>query len=439
MNLEARAQKIAACLREAGHIAYFAGGYVRDRLLGLDAQDIDIATDARPDQVQALFPRTVAVGAHFGVVVVMDGPAAFEVATFRADGAYIDGRRPEGVVFTTPEGDALRRDFTVNGMFFDPTTETIIDFVGGQSDLKERVLRSIGDPPERFREDKLRMLRAVRFSATLGFHIEEKTWQALGSMTAEIGVVSAERIRSELVKIFTSPGRVAGWDLLDASGLMAQILPEIEALKGCEQPPEFHPEGDVFTHTRMMLGKLEGRVSAELAFAVLLHDIAKPVCARRDDTGRIRFNGHETVGARMAEEIMRRLKFSNHSIAATAEMVRHHMAFKDAPNMRTAKLRRFMARETFGEELELHRVDCLSSHGGLDIHDFLKAKREEFANEPIIPPRLITGKDLLALGWKPGPRFRRALDEVQNRQLEGSLHSREEALAFLRSDFGESS
>ena len=439
MDSEARARKIVGLLRDAGYTAYFAGGCVRDRLLGLPAQDIDIATDARPQDVQALFPRTVAVGAHFGVIVVMDGPDAFEVATFRADGAYIDGRHPEGVVFTTPEGDALRRDFTVNGMFFDPIAEKVIDFVGGQADLQGRILRAIGDPSERFREDKLRMLRVVRFAASLGFRIEDATWQALCAMAGEIGVVSAERIRSELVKIFTGPGRVAGWDLLDASGLMSRVLPEIDDLKGCEQPPEFHPEGDVFVHTRMMLGLLGESVSPELAFAVLLHDVAKPACAVRDETGRIRFNGHEMVGARMAEGILRRLKFSNHSIAAVTEMVRHHMAFKDTPHMRPAKLRRFLARETFTEELELHRVDCLSSHGGLDIHDFLKARQSEFANEPIIPPRLITGKDLIAMGWKPGPRFRKALEEIQTRQLEGSLRSRDEAIAFLEGEFSESS
>lgn len=431
MSLEADARMVIERLRKAGHVAYYAGGSVRDRLLGKEARDIDIATDARPEQVQALFSRTVAVGAHFGVVVVLEGGHAFEVATFRSDGAYIDGRRPEGVIFTTAEGDAQRRDFTINGLFFDPLSEEVIDSVGGKADLDARVLRAIGDPRARFEEDKLRVLRGVRLAAALDFQIEPETWAALQSMAPEIGVVSAERIRDELVKMFVSPSRVAGFDLLASSGLMREILPEVAALEGCEQPPEFHPEGDVFVHTRMMLGLLGDTVSPALVFGVLLHDIGKPPCQQVDATGRIRFNGHEHVGARMAGEVMQRLRFSNQDTSTVIELVRNHMAFKDAPQMRTAKLRRFMARESFEEELELHRVDCLCSHGGLDIYEFLQNRRKDFANEPLIPPRLVTGKDLIALGWKPGPRFRETLEAIQTRQLEGTLRSREEALAWL--------
>lgn len=434
MTLQDRALGIVHRLREAGYEALYAGGSVRDMLLGQEPKDIDIATDAEPAEIQRLFERTIPVGAHFGVVIVVVDGTPFEVATFRTDGVYVDGRRPEGVVFTDAKGDAERRDFTINGLFFDPVENKVLDYVGGEQDLRAGLLRAIGEPRERFREDRLRVLRGIRFAAALGFEIEKNTWEALREAAPEIGVISAERIRDELVKIFRAPTRVRGLDLLDDSGLLEILLPEVSALKGCEQPPEFHPEGDVFVHTRIMLGLLGGEVSAALAFGVLLHDIGKPPCFSRDETGRIRFNGHEHVGAEMAEDILRRLKFSNHDIHAAVEMVRHHMAFKDTKNMRLSKLRRFMARETFEEELELHRVDCQSSHGILDIYDFLKTKREEFRNEPVIPPRLVNGDDLIALGWKPGPKFREVLEVIQNRQLEGSLTSKEEALEWLAAE-----
>jgi poly(A) polymerase len=435
MALEREARKVVEKLHRAGHAAYYAGGCVRDRLLGREAQDIDLATDAPPERVQELFAKTVAVGAHFGVVIVHSGRHAFEVATFRSDGAYEDGRRPREVTFTTAEGDAQRRDFTVNGLFYDPLAGEVIDYVGGQADLEARVLRAIGDPLLRFEEDKLRVLRGVRFAAALGFEIEAGTWEAMRAAAPGVAVVSAERVRVELVKIFTGPSRVRGFDLLASSGLMRVLLPEVADLEGCDQPPEFHPEGDVFVHTRLMLGLLPEETSTALAFAVLLHDIGKPPCRSVDPTGRIRFNGHEHVGARMTDDIMRRLRFSNRETAATVEMVRTHMAFKDTPRMRPAKLRRFMARDTFDEEIELHRVDCLASHGGLDIHEFLRAKQTEFANEPLIPPRLVTGGDLIALGWKPGPVFREALEAVQTRQLEGTLSSRDEALAWIAAHY----
>lgn len=433
--MESTARKIVARLRDAGYTALFAGGCVRDMLLGKSPKDFDIATDALPERVQKLFPRTVPVGAQFGVILVVEHGEEYQVATFRADGAYVDGRRPLDVTFTTAEGDALRRDFTINGMFYDPATEQVIDYVDGRKDLDAGLIRAIGNPAHRFAEDKLRVLRGVRFAATLNFEIESATWDALRAGAAAIHEVSAERIREELVKIFVSPQRVRGFDLLDASGLLREILPEVDALRGCEQPPEFHPEGDVFVHTRLMLSLLPDEVSAPLALSVLFHDIGKPPTMQIDPTGRIRFNGHESVSARMTETIMRRLRFSNEETEATMEMVQNHMVFKDVQNMRVARLKRFMARPTFDDELELHRVDCLGSHGMLDNLHFLKARREEFANEPLIPPPLLRGDDLIALGWKPGPKFKEVLDAVQTRQLEGTLRSPGEALAWVREEY----
>jgi len=432
--MEEAATRIVRRLREAGHEAYFAGGCVRDRLLGRPAHDIDVATDAHPEEVQKLFPRTVAVGAQFGVIIVLEEGEEFQVATFRADGIYIDGRRPESVTFTTAEGDALRRDFTVNGLFYDPLENRVLDFVGGREDLKAGLLRCIGTPSDRFQEDKLRLLRGIRFAATLDFRIEPATWSALCDHAPSISAVSAERIRDELVKIFTHPSRVRGFDLLEESGLLDILLPEVTAMKGCEQPPEFHPEGDVFVHTRLMLSLLPAEVSVPLVFSVLFHDIGKPPTARRDETGRIRFNGHESVSATMTEGIFQRLRFSNALTEAVITAVKNHMAFKDVQHMRVATLKRFLARPTIDDELELHRVDCLGSHGLLDNHAFLLAKREEFSREPLIPPPLVTGGDLIALGWKPGPLFKHVLDAVQVRQLEGALASREAALEWVASN-----
>jgi len=400
---------------------------------------VDVATSAHPEQVQKLFPRTVAVGAQFGVVVVLEDGAEFQVATFRADGVYLDGRRPESVTFTTAEGDARRRDFTVNGLFFDPLEGKLLDFVGGEADLRAGIIRCIGEPADRFREDKLRLLRGVRFAATLGFEIAPPTWAALRELAPAITAVSAERIRDELVKTLLHPSRVRGFDLLEESGLLEILLPEVTGMKGCEQPPEFHPEGDVFVHTRLMLSLLPETVSIPLVFSVLFHDIGKPPAFQRDETGSIRFNGHESLGAAMTEEIFERLRFSNAQTEAAVAAVKNHMAFKDVRHMRVATLRRFLARPTFDDEIELHRVDCLGSHGLLDNHAFLLEKREEFSREPLIPPPLVTGRDLISLGWKPGPHFKRVLDAVQVRQLEGSLTSREEAMVWVasRRDFVE--
>ena len=433
--MESAARSIAHRLRERGHIAYFAGGCVRDLLRGQAPKDFDIATDARPEVVQKMFPRTYAVGAHFGVIVVLEKDFQFEVATFRSDGVYLDGRRPVEIHFATAEEDAARRDFTVNGMFFDPEKDEVIDFVGGRADLERKLICAIGDPAQRFAEDRLRLLRAVRFATVLSFEIDLATWDAVRASATSINEISAERIREELVRIFLSPNRVRGWDLLDASGLMKMILPELEAMKGCEQPPQFHPEGDVFKHTRIMLEMLPAEASLPLVFSVLFHDIGKPPTSMVDEEGRIRFNGHDRIGAEMTDAIMERLRFSRAEIDATVEAVRQHMVFKDVPNMRVAKLKRFMARPTFGDELELHRVDCASSHAMMDNYEFLLGKKEEFANEPIIPPPLVSGDDLIALGLKPGPKFGEILEAVETRQLEGALRDREEAIEWVKSEY----
>jgi len=432
---EVAARSIVERLRDKGFEALYAGGCVRDQLLGLDPHDYDVATSASPEQVEALFPRTVPVGAQFGVILVLEQGEEIQVATFRGDGAYLDGRHPESVIYTDAKGDALRRDFTVNGLFRDPLKEEILDFVGGRDDLQAGILRAIGNPSERFAEDKLRMLRAVRFATTLGFKIEPVTWEAVKHHAPEIHSVSAERIRDEFCKILLSPNRLKGFDLLDESRLLREILPEMEPLKGCDQPPDFHPEGDVFVHTRLMLSLLKPEASLPLVLAVLFHDLGKPATRMIDETGRIRFNGHEGVSERMSLTILQRLRFPNEVIDAVLPAVRLHMSFKDVPNMRVATLKRMMARPTFDDELELHRVDCLGSHGMLDNHATLIAKREEFSNEPLIPEPLVTGHDLIELGLKPGPQFAGILQSAQTRQLEGTLKSREEGLKWVKVNF----
>lgn len=435
-TLEGMARRIVERLQQAGHEALYAGGCVRDMLRGVAPHDYDIATSARPEQVQQLFRRTVAVGAQFGVISVIERGADFQVATFRADGEYQDGRHPDSVRFSNAEEDARRRDFTVNGLFYDPVRGQLIDYVGGREDLAAKRLRAIGDPEERISEDRLRMLRAVRFATVLGFEIESATWTAVCKHAPAISEVSMERVRDEFLKTLLAPARVRGFDLLDQSGLLREILPEMEALKGCEQPPQFHPEGDVWVHTRLMLSLLPEEVSTPLLLAVLLHDIAKPATYSFDEAaGRIRFSGHEKLGAEMTEGILTRLRFSRKDIDATVEAVGHHMAFKDVQKMRVAKLKRFLARPTMPDELILHRVDCAGSNGDLSNYHFLRQKLEEFAHEPLIPPPLITGRDLMELGHKPGPRFKEILEAVQSRQLEGTLHSREEALEWVREAF----
>jgi poly(A) polymerase len=434
---EASARDIVQRLQEAGFEAMYAGGCVRDVLRGVVPHDYDIATSARPDEVQSLFRRTVAVGAQFGVISVLVNGGDFQVATFRSDGVYSDGRHPESVQFSDAEEDARRRDFTVNGLFYDPVRGQLRDYVGGQADLEAKILRAIGDPEARFAEDRLRMLRAVRFATVLGFEIEPNTWKAVQKHAASIVEVSAERIRDELLKTLHSPARVRGLDLLDQSGLLHQILPEMEALKGCEQPPQFHPEGDVWIHTRLMLSLLPEEVSTPLLFAVLLHDIAKPATFTLDPAeGRIRFNGHDKLGAEMAAVILTRLRLPKKEIEAAVECIAQHMAFKDVQQMRVSRLKRFLARPTMADELLLHRVDCGGSNQDFSNYDFLVRKMEEFSQEPLIPPPLLTGRDLLALGLNAGPRFKEILDAVQSRQLEGALHGHDEALAWVRKTYG---
>ena len=432
---KAAAIDIIGKLQEKGHIAYLAGGCVRDMLRGEIPKDYDIATSALPEEITSIFSKTREVGVHFGVVIVIVNNQAFDVATFRNDGSYKDGRHPEEVTFSTPQDDTARRDFTVNGIFFDPISEKYIDFVGGKSDIDKKVIRAIGDPNLRFQEDHLRLLRAIRFAARFNYEIEADTWNSIKTNASGISKISKERIRDELTKILLNENRVLGFDLLVESGLMEHIIPEILQLKGCEQPPQFHPEGDVFIHTRLMLSLLKNDPSIELVLSVLLHDIGKPATYSFDEEAdRIRFNGHDKLGAEMSDQILRELKFSNSIIEDVVQMVANHMTFKDVQNMRQSKLKRFMSRSTFNDEIELHRVDCLGSWGGLDNYDFLNKKMIEFANEPIIPQPLLTGKDLIELGWSPGPDLGQTLNSVQDLQLEGKLNSKDEALDWVKSN-----
>jgi len=431
---------LARQLTAAGHVALFAGGCVRDKLLDREPKDYDIASSAMPEEVLKLFPGSNEVGAHFGVVIVKWRGVFVEIATFRTDGCYKDGRRPETVTFSTPEEDAKRRDFTVNGLFEQPESGEVIDHVGGLKDLENKVLRAIGDPVARFSEDALRLMRAVRFSTTLGFELEAGTMAAVKSCARLLGRISIERVRDEFSKILTAPRRREGIELLVDTGLMEHVIPEFLETIGCEQPPEWHPEGDVYTHTCIMLGMLEPDAPLELCLAVLMHDIAKPPCQTRDDdTGRIRFNGHDAMGAEMADKILHRLKYSNDVIAAVVPMVARHMQFMNVQQMRTARLKRFMAEPTFSEEMELHRVDCGSSNGFTDNYEFLQAKAAEFASEPLIPAPLVTGRDLIRVGMKPGPRFKEILDAIQTEQLEGRILDREPALDYLKALAAETS
>jgi poly(A) polymerase len=431
MTLRDRATEIVRRLQQAGFEAYWVGGCVRDLLLGREPEDYDIATSATPAQIEALFPRTVPVGRQFGVVLIIDGGQQFQAATFRAESDYQDGRHPKNVTFSSPQADALRRDFTVNGLFYDPIPGGTYDWVGGTADIKGKVLRTIGEPEERFSEDHLRLLRAVRLAAQLDFRIEPQTFSALQSRASDILKVSAERIRDELIKLFRAPHAGHGLDLLQKSGLLEQILPEISATIGCEQSPDYHPEGSVFNHLRSMLAQLPAGGSPSLAWAVLLHDVGKPRTFSRDErSGTIHFYGHEKIGADMADAILRRLRFPRRQIDEIVKCVLCHMQFKDAPRMRKSTLRRMIMRPTFPLELELHRLDCLGSHGRLDIFDFLVAELKELARQPRIQPPLITGSDLRALGMRPGPEMGALLAEVRDKQLQEELSSRDQALAW---------
>jgi len=423
---------IVRTLKKAGHEACLVGGCVRDLLMRREPKDYDVATSARPEQVAKLFRRTIPVGAQFGVQIVMIGKTPYEVATFRTDQEYKDGRHPEGVVFSSPKEDALRRDFTVNGLFYDPLKRKVIDYVGGREDLKLRMVRAIGDPDRRFAEDRLRMLRAVRFAATLGFRLDPATFKAVQAAAGLITEVSSERIRDELVKLFTGPNPGRGLELLDASGLLKVILPEVDKMKGVQQPPEFHPEGDVFIHTRMVLDGLPNS-SPVVAIGALLHDVGKPPTFRVAE--RIRFDGHDQVGARMAQGICRRLRFSNAERDAISSLVAEHMKFKDVRQMRLSTLKRFMGDSLFPEHMKLHRADCMASHKDLANWNFLRRKLKEMPKKEIKPAPLINGHDLLQIGYPEGPQVGLILKAVEEKQLEKELVSKAEALAWVAEAF----
>ena len=428
------ALSIAQKLKAHGFLVYFAGGCVRDCLMQKTPTDFDIVTTADPEAVEKLFSKTLPVGKQFGVMIVVEEGRNFEVATFRREGGYVDGRHPTEVSFSVPEEDAKRRDFTLNGLFYDPFGGKVIDYVGGEEDIRKKLIRAIGDPEKRFEEDKLRLLRAVRMASVLGFEVEPATWQVLKEKVHKIHEVSPERIRDELVKIFTRPGAGRGFALLSESGLLKEILPEIEVMKGVEQPPEFHPEGDVFVHTKLLLEKLENP-SPVLALAALFHDVGKPpTFAVRD--GRIKFYEHAPLGAALTRDIMKRLRFSNDEIEAVSECVANHMKFADVQKMRSGKLKCFVSRPTFPVELELHRIDCQSCHGMLDNYYFLKKKLEEYAQEELKPKPWVTGHDLRALGMKPGPAMKPILEEIYLLQLEGRFENREQGLDFARKQIG---
>ncbi len=421
-------------LQEAGHQALFAGGCVRDRLLGIEPSDYDIATSARPEQVEDLFERTVPVGKAFGIVLVHEDSHQFEVATFRQDGPYLDGRHPQSVTFTDARHDAERRDFTINAMFEDPISGEVFDYVGGRCDLEARVIRAVGDPRIRFREDRLRMIRATRFAARFGFDIEPSTAAAIREQAASINEVAAERLAAELLKILTEGGARRGFELLDETGLLEHILPEVAAMKGCAQPPNFHPEGDVFVHTMLCLEQLEADCSPTLALGVLLHDVAKPVCAGEKD-GRITFHRHTRVGADMATEICRRLKLSKAVTERVAWLVVQHLRHCSAERMKPSTLKRFLRQDGIEELLELIRIDALASNGDLEHYRFCLDKLAQMPPEEIRPPRLLTGHDLKQLGLTPGPLFRRILHEVENAQLEGRIETHEQALQLVRRNY----
>lgn len=437
------ATEIVRRLRKAGFEAFWAGGCVRDALLGREPHDYDVATNATPDQIEALFSHTIPVGKQFGVIIVVEGGHQFQVATFRAEENYQDGRRPGTVRFSHAREDAIRRDFTVNALFYDPVTEQVHDWVDGEKDLHARLIRTVGSPDERFGEDHLRLLRAIRFAAQLGFEIEAQTLAAVQKHAEKIKLVSAERIRDELNKLFAPPHAARGLTLLHESGLMPHVFPELVPTLTCDQSPDYHPEGTVFNHIRLMLENLPDETTAapsneSLAWSALLHDIAKPVTASRGEDGLIHFYTHEKVGADMAEVILQRLKFPRRQTDEIVAAVRHHMQFKDAPKMRKNTLRRMLLRETFPLELALHRLDCLGSHRQLDIYDFLVEQQAHLNDQPHLHPPLLTGADVIALGMKPGPALGALLHELRDHQLADELKTADEAREWVKARLGES-
>lgn len=436
----AAALAVARRLVEHGHRALFAGGCVRDRLLGREPSDYDVATSATPEEGTALFPHAVTVGARFGVVVVPIDGFNVEVATFRADGLYVDGRRPADVTFSDPPTDASRRDFTVNGLFEDPVTGEILDYVGGRADLEARLLRAIGDPEARFREDHLRLLRAVRFAVQLGFAIEPETLAAVRRLAPLVAGVSAERVRDELLKTLKR-GRGRGLRLLDETGLLPHVLPEATTFRGVTQPPQFHPEGDVFVHTALVLDGLELAGLPEgdqdtLVLAALLHDVGKPSTRTVDAAdGRIRFNGHDALGATMGDAVLERLKLPTKRRAQVADLVAKHMQFPNLPKMRPNRLRQFLGQEDFALHLVLHRADCGAAHGDTSLASFCEEKLAGFRSEPVLPPPLARGEHLLAVGYRPGPRLGALLRWIREQQLDGELGDLETAVRRVRERF----
>ena len=443
---EEAAAEIVAKLRAAGREAYFVGGCVRDMLLGRVPADYDVATSARPEEVLGLFDKTFAVGAQFGVVLVVSkaGDEAeqeilTEVATFRSDGAYSDGRRPDAVRFAdSAEEDVQRRDFTINGLLLDPEAlvrsgdarQATLDTVGGVRDLAARVVRAIGEPHLRFTEDKLRMLRAVRFAARFDFELDPSTAAAIRELAPGIRQVSAERVRDELTKMLTEGRAKRAFELLDETGLLAQVLPEVAKMHGVEQPPQFHPEGDVWKHTLMLLDQLPEGATPTLAWGALLHDVGKPPTFRVGPD-RIRFDGHVEVGVRMAEEILRRLRFGNEEAGQIVSLIANHMRFSDVEKMKESTLKRFFRLPRFAEHLALHRMDCLSSYGSLAYYNFAKERFESLPAEQVHPKLLVTGKDLIEAGYRPGPEFKKLLGLAEDAQLEGRIHTRDEGLALI--------
>jgi poly(A) polymerase len=443
MNARAFAGQICHTLRSKGFQAFLVGGCVRDILLGREPADYDVTTDALPSQVEEIFPGSLTVGAKFGVVIVPEeapassdaGRLQVEVATFRSDVGYSDGRHPDRVDYTkSPQDDVKRRDFTINALLLDPETNEILDFVGGREDLEAGIIRAIGDPATRFGEDKLRMVRAVRFAARFGYAIEPATLKAIQKLAPEIDQISMERLRDELTKILTEGAARRGFELLDQTGLLIYLLPEIAKMKGVEQPPQFHPEGDVWIHTLMMIGGLPAGSSPTLAWGVLLHDVGKPptFTPPAGPNGRIRFDRHVEVGVKMAEQICRRFRFSNEDTEQILALVTNHMKFKDVPRMKPATLKRFVRVDKFGEHLELHRLDSLASHGKLDNYELVSRFIAETSPEQVRPVRLLTGDDLIALGLKPGPRFKAILYNVEEAQLDGTIHTHEEAVRLAQ-------
>ena len=432
------AADIVRRLQEAGHEAFWVGGCVRDLLRGETPTDYDIVTAARPERVREIFSRTIPVGDRFGVCLVVEGGTAFEVATFRTEADYNDGRRPSRIAYATAKEDVRRRDFTINGLLMDPATGRIIDHIDGCRDIERRIIRAIGDPVERFAEDHLRMLRAVRFTATLGFTIETPTFAALRGQAAAIRRISAERIRDELSRLLTGAEARLGMELLLESGLLAEILPEVHALQGVDQPSVFHPEGDVWEHTLRMLSLVprpNGVADPRLAWAVLLHDVGKGVTRSEDATG-THFYGHVQRGEEISAAILRRLRFSREEMETILALVRGHMLFMNVREMRPNRLKRLLRTPDFDLHLELHRLDCLGSHGLLDHYEFCKRKLEEYPSEALRPPRLLTGRDLIEMGFTPGPTFKEILRAVEDAQLDGRIADAAQARDLVRRGWG---